>query len=136
MINGSGSLAVIGVAYLKEMAESSSKSSTSSKGAMKTISLPHTHKLWPVMKEKLQKLAEKRELGPDALAGVILASPEWGLDKPPMLSVLKKVLGKGDHYTVESFSEDILPYIAKRALAVEELFSDQEGIPVREECMI
>ena len=110
------------------MAESSSKSSA----LPKTISLPHTHKLWPVVKEKLQTVADKRELGPDALAGVILVSPEWGLDKPPVLSVLKKVLSKGDYYTVESFSEDILPYIAKRALAVEELFADHKGIPVRE----
>ena len=94
-----------------------------------TISLPHSHKEWPLVKEKLQRLADKSICGPDALASVVQVSPEWGLDKPPMLNVLRKVLGAGDYYTVESFSEDLLPYIAKRALAVEELFPTKD-IPV------
>lgn len=96
-----------------------------SAGEAPTISLPHGHKEWPQIKAKLQKLAEKIENDFDALADTIALSPEWGLDRPPMLNVLKKALHNGQYYTTEQFFQDILPYIASKALSVETVFPEK-----------
>ena len=87
-----------------------------------TLTLPHGHTQWPIVKEKLQKVVDKTIRGLEALASVVLVSPEWGLEKPPLLNCLHRSLRLGQYYTEEEFGEEILPYIASRALDVERLF--------------
>lgn len=91
-----------------------------------TLVLPHGHSQWSIVRGKLQKVADKTLQGLDAIGDVILVSPEWGLDKRPLLNVLNRALGQGSHYNKEEFGEDILPYIAKRALEVETLFPESK----------
>lgn len=93
--------------------------------SLSSLTLPHGAPIWPTVKEKLQKVSDKTLLGLDGLSAVIMISSEWGLDRPPLLSVLAKVLSRGDHFTTEQFSDDILPYIAGKALQVETLFEDK-----------
>ena len=91
-----------------------------------TYDLPHSHKEWTKVKEKLKNIADKKETGLLALAEAISLSPYWTVDTIPMLNVLKKALGDGKFYNEEQFCNDILPYIASRALAVESLFPSKQ----------
>ena len=90
--------------------------------SVSTYDLPHSHKEWTKVKEKLKNIADKKETGLLALAEAISLSPYWTVDTIPMLNVLKKALGDGKFYNEEQFCNDILPYIASRALAIESLF--------------
>lgn len=93
-----------------------------------TFHLPHSHKEWPIVKHKLQLLSDKAIDGSlEAMGTVVAVSPYWGIpDKPPLLDSLNKALSQGGgHYTKETFCEEILPYMAGRALEVEDLFPDK-----------
>ncbi len=93
---------------------------------MSTFNLPHSLTEWPSIKAKLQAVADKVTVGGlEAISDVVLASPYWGLDKPPLLNTLNKALSSGTHFTKEAFFRDVLPYIAGRAVQVEELFPEK-----------
>lgn len=90
--------------------------------------LPHSHKEWPIVKRKLQLLSDKTIDGSlEAIGNVVLVSPYWQgrTDQPLLLNSLNTALTQGGHYTVEGFCGEILPYIATRALEVENLFPEK-----------
>ena len=95
-------------------------------GEISTFHLPHSHEQWPKVRDRLKLLSEKKTVGSlKAMGDVVLASPYWGLDRPPMLNVLNKTLSDGTHYNKEEFFDEILPYISRRAMEVESYFPEK-----------
>ena len=93
---------------------------------MSTFHLPHSLNEWPSVKAKLQAVADKVTVGSlEAIGEVVMASPYWGLNQPPLLNTLNKTLSSGTHYNKETFFGDILPYIARRAMEVETYFPEK-----------
>ena len=94
------------------------------------VNLPSTYKQWPEIKDDLTNLAEKKLRGVDAFEDVCKKHDRWEPIKPPF-SLLRRVLSDGSHVTEEFFCETLLPWIAGKALQVEELFKDaNQQIPV------
>ena len=99
------------------MAESRSK-----KGL---LDLPSTYKEWPKIAKDLKNLAEKKVRGVDAFEGICAEHDRWEQVRTPF-SLLRRVLSDGTHITEEFFCDSLLPWIAGKALKVEELFNDTD----------
>ncbi len=96
----------------------------------KFLSLPNTRPEWSKLREGLQKLAEKQVRGVEELEAFIEGNDRWSVIHPPF-DVLRRVLKDADHVSSEFFAETLLPWVAKKALQVEELFKEQgHKIPV------
>jgi poly(ADP-ribose) glycohydrolase len=87
--------------------------------------LPHGEAKWSQIKDQLEKLSNGTVKGVQGLREVIAISPQWANPNPPILNTLGKVLNDGEHWNIEEFGDDILPYIAKRAMEVETLFPEK-----------
>lgn len=91
--------------------------------AKRFTSLPNTASEWPGVRGGLQKLAEKKVRGVEELEAFFERNDRYKVIHPPF-NVLRRVLGEADHVTEEFFAETLLPWIAKKALQVEELFQE------------
>ena len=88
--------------------------------------LPSKEKWWEEVEERLKNLASGSEKALDAYAATIQHTPYWNDNDPPKLTVLKKVLDRGDYFTKETFCEDILPFVAMKALQMDSLFKEDK----------
>ena len=87
------------------------------------VELPNTQEHWLKLRVGLTDLAEKKVKGLEVLEE-ILAENDHGQAISTPLSLLRKVLSDGSHFTEEVFCETLLPWIAGKALQVEELFKE------------
>lgn len=89
----------------------------------KYILLPVLYESWPRQKSDLRALASKEAAGLDALKKVLERN-----DSParPELDVLEAVLSDREDFTKEHFCQVQLPWLALKALQVEELFKDSK----------
>ena len=99
------------------------------------LDLPSKYKEWPNIAKDLKSLAvaEKKSHGVSLDAfEVICAEHDRGEQVRRPFSLLKRVLrSDGTHVTEEFFCESLLPWIAGKALKVEELFKDtDQQLPV------
>ena len=93
-------------------------------GSGLSIRLPNTYKEWEKIRHGLKKLAEKRERGLDTFEAIYKNEIDpWDSARPPF-GLLRRVLSDGSHMTEEFFCERLLPWLASKALQVEELFKD------------
>ena len=89
-----------------------------------SIRLPNTYQEWEKIRDGLKKLAEKRERGLDAFEAIYKGEIDrWERAVPPF-ALLRRVLTDASHMTEEFFCERLLPWLASKALQVEELFKD------------
>lgn len=93
------------------------------KSRAKLVNLPSTYKQWPEIKDDLRNLAKKKLRGVGAFEEVCKKHDRWEQVNPPF-SLLRRILSDGTHVTEEFFCEILLPWIAGKALQVEELFKD------------
>ena len=94
------------------------------------LDLPSKYKEWPKIAEDLKKLAEKKVRGVDAFEDICAKHDRWEQVRRPF-SLLRRVLSDDTHVTKEFFCESLLPWIAGKALKVEELFKDtDQQLPV------
>ena len=93
--------------------------------------LPCKYKEWPNIAKDLKNLAEKQVRGIDAFEDICAKHDRWEQVRRPF-SLLQRVLSAdGTHVTKEFFCESLLPWIAGKALKVEELFKDtNQQLPV------
>lgn len=89
------------------------------------LDLPSTYKEWPKIAKDLKNLAEKKVRGVDAFEGICAEHDRWEQVRTPF-SLLRRVLSDGTHVTEEFFCDSLLPWIAGKALKVEELFKDTD----------
>jgi len=100
------------------------------KSRAKLVNLPSTYKQWPEIKDDLRNLAEMKLRGVGAFEEVCKKHDRWEQVKTPF-SLLRRILSDGTHVTEEFFCETLLPWIAGKALQVEELFKDaNQQLPV------
>lgn len=87
------------------------------------VCLPVVYDSWPALTEDLKSLARKEVQGLHALEQVLAKNDRWGGIHLP-LGLLRSVLDGGEVCTREYFSNVQLPWMAKTALAAEQLFRD------------
>ncbi len=87
------------------------------------VSLPNTRPEWSNLRVGLKNLAEKRVRGVEEFEAFIESNDPYKVIHPPF-NVLRRALKDADHVSEEFFAESLLPWIAKKALQVEELFQD------------
>ena len=87
------------------------------------VELPNTQDHWKVLKTGLANLAEKKVKGLEAFEKLLSESDHWESVSTPF-SLLRQVLSRDEHFSEEYFCETLLPWIAGKALQVEELFKD------------
>ena len=111
------------------MAETRSKTAAR-KGS--TFSLPNTFKTWPRVSDSLRKIQEGqiRELQEfEKIYPQLEFSRESEAD--PKFGTLRHVLNDAKHITEPHFLGTLLPWIAGKALQVEELFrAEEHKLPV------
>ena len=104
-----------------------------------SVRLPSLYESWPHLSEDLKSLADKRLQGLDALESVLARHDRWGNIRLP-LTLLKSALEGGFVCTVEHFSSDLLPWMAKTARQVERLFKESgctlENLHTGRECEV
>ena len=97
---------------------------------IETVSLPNIGKEWSKVKDDLKKLAKKKVVGLDAFEAIYKANDRW-MNVAVPFNVLRRVLQDGTHVTEEFFCESLLPWIAGKALQVEQLFKEtKHKLPV------
>ncbi len=95
------------------------------------IYLPNTYPSWKDLRKDLESLQRKEVVGIPALEDILKKNDRWENIHPPF-NLLNNVLKKDAHFTTEYFCETLLPWLAGKALQVQELFADQDfKIPVR-----
>lgn len=87
------------------------------------VELPNIQDHWKVLKPGLKNLAEKRVKGLEAFEKILSENDHWESISTPF-SLLRQVLSSDGHFTEEYFCETLLPWIAGKALQVDELFKD------------
>lgn len=85
------------------------------------ISLPNAQVSWPKLKQDLEAIVSKKVGGVDALESLLESNDRWSNVQLP-LTLLRNVLKK--EKKEENFAEAQLPWLAEKALQVEELFKD------------
>lgn len=88
-----------------------------------TISLPNTYSSWAKVSENLRKIQEGRvrEVHQfEELYPLLEFSRESDAD--PKFATLRHVLNDAEHITERHFLDTLLPWIARKALEVDELF--------------
>ena len=99
------------------------------------MELPNTQDHWKELKVGLAKLAEKKVKGLEAFEKILSENDHWESVSTPF-SLLRQLLSRDTHFTEEYFCETLLPWIADKALQVEELFKDSRyKLPVSWSCM-
>lgn len=94
--------------------------------AAATYELPHVRDGWADARAKLQALADKTARGLDALEHAFSLECDWQSVSTP-LATLRGALSDASHVTEEVFCEALLPWLARTALSVEDLFVGSEG---------
>jgi hypothetical protein len=87
------------------------------------VELPNIQDHWKDLKVGLTNLAEKKVKGLDAFEKILSENDHWESVSTPF-SLLRQILSRDAHFTEEYFCETLLPWIADKALQVEELFKD------------
>jgi len=90
----------------------------------KFISLPNTYPPWKGLQEDLESLQKNEVQGMPALETILKKHDRWENIHTPF-KLLRDVLKKDNHFTDEYFSDILLPWLAKKALQVQELYADQ-----------
>lgn len=90
------------------------------KRAEEFVRLPVLYESWARLKGDLQVIASKTDTGPEALEKLLEKNEGGSVG----LALLRKVLAQKN--TTEHFSEVQLPWLAVKALQVEELFKKSE----------
>lgn len=93
------------------------------------VELPNTQERWKNLKVGLTNVAEKKIKGLEAFEKFVCENDLWESTSAPF-SLLRKVLAHDKHFTEEFFCETLLPWIAGKALQVEELFKNGSRLPV------
>ena len=91
----------------------------------KWIHLPCTYNEWPKLKTDLCNLAEKKITGLDAFDEILKENDRWENIHLPH-ALLRRVLKEDKVFTQEYFCETLMPWIAGKAVQVEELFKESE----------
>lgn len=90
------------------------------------ILLPVAYENWSSLKDDLDVLASKKTKGLDVLEEILCKYDQWENVHVP-LGLLRDVLKKGDHgFTEEHFCGVLLPWLAQKALEVNDLFKDHK----------
>lgn len=87
------------------------------------VCLPVLYDHWPQLRTDLKALASKEISGADALEEVLQRNDRWENIRLP-LTLLKGVLDNGG--TKDHFYDVHLPWMAQKALQVEDLFKESE----------
>lgn len=85
------------------------------------ICLPSLYDTWPRLKGDLHAIATKEAKGLEALEEVLERN-----GYPGGVSLLRNVLKKEDHFTTDHFCAVQLPWLAQKALQIEDLFKCSE----------
>lgn len=98
-----------------------------------TVSLPNTFKRWPEVSENLKKIREGKIQELEEFEKVYTELEHYReSEATPTFSCLRHVLKDGKHFTEHHFLSTLLPWLADKALQVEELFKNEEHrLPVR-----
>lgn len=95
------------------------------------IPLPNTYDAWSSFKNDLEAL-ENEAAGVEALESILKRHDRWENVQIP-LGLVHRVLKSDDHFTAERFSNVLLPWLASKALQLQELFENFDyKLPVRE----
>ena len=86
---------------------------------MKYIALPSTYDAWPEIRGHLAALSSRTKRGPEGFQCVLERGGEG-----VALDLLDKVLDKAEYITGERFYDELLPWIAEKALEVDLLFKE------------
>ena len=89
------------------------------------VRLPVLYDHWPQLRTDLKALASKEISGADALEEVLQRNDRWENIHLP-LTLLKGVLDDGKIFTEDHFYGVHLPWMAQKALQVEDLFQESE----------
>ena len=91
---------------------------------LKFISLPNTYPSWKDLQQDLESLEKKEIKGLEGLEVILKRHDRWENIHPPF-KLLNDVLQKDRHFTTQYFNDILLPWLAKKALQVQELFEAQ-----------
>lgn len=89
------------------------------------ISLPVLYDTWPKLRSDLNLLANRSIQGVEGLEEVLQRNDRWDNVEVPM-ALLRKALKQEEVCTLGHFCKVLLPWIAKTALHIEDLFKDAE----------
>lgn len=93
------------------------------------VELPNAQERWKNLKVGLTDLAEKKVKGLEAFEQFVCENDDRKFISAPF-SLLRMVVANDKHFTEELFCETLLPWIANKALQVEELFDNETKLPV------
>lgn len=98
-----------------------------------TVGLPSTFKKWPEVSNSLQKIREGKVRELEEFEKVYTELEyQRESEATPTFSCLRHVLKDGKHVTEHHFFSTLLPWLADKALQVEELFkAEGHHLPVR-----
>lgn len=89
------------------------------------MELPNAQERWKNLKVGLTDLAKKKVKGVEAFEQFVREND----DQKSPFSLLRMVVANDKHFTEEFFCETLLPWIASKALQVEELFDKGTRLP-------
>ena len=89
------------------------------------VSLPVLYDTWPQLRSDLHLLSDRSTRGIEGLEEVLQRNDRWGNVEVPM-ALLRKVLEQEEVCTLDHFCKVLMPWIAKTALQVKDLFKDAE----------
>lgn len=92
------------------------------------MELPSSQERWESLEVGLKELAEKKVKGLEAFERFVCENDHWDSISAPF-SLLRKVLADDKYFTEEFFCETLLPWIAGKAVQVEQLFNDGSKLP-------
>lgn len=95
---------------------------------MSFVELPHQQRNWAKLKRGLTDLS-KKDKGLEAFELFLSQNDRWSAINTPF-SLLRRVLSEDKYFTEEVFCKILLPWIACKALQVEELFKNGSRLPV------
>ena len=89
------------------------------------ILLPVLYKSWPELKLDFSSLADKTLKGIDGFEEVVKKNDRWENINTPF-NLLRRVLEEEEFFSTDHFCDTLLPWLARKALDVEDLFKDSE----------
>lgn len=90
------------------------------------IHLPVLYENWPKIKADLKALADKDIKGISRFEEVLQRNDRWENVKVPC-NLLRNVLEEERFFSTEHFSDTLLPWLAQKALDVEQLFKESDN---------
>lgn len=86
------------------------------------VPLPNTYSAWSALRDDLEGLVKRETRGVEALENILKRHDRWENAELP-LGLVQEVLKSDEHFTAQYFSDVLLPWLAKQALQVQELFN-------------